>query len=1087
MNRSKQPILAGMLIFLLLGMVGLYFVFRSDPGKGREVRSNGTSVDVSDADSRPSGQGNPRGGNQAETETPRPEVAGQPEVVAPKRASIAGRISGVVVDSEDEPIAASRVQLLAEKDASLNGPSATTDEKGSFAFEVNLEEGVEHFVASISEDYAIAASGVFSLSAAKPAVDNIKLKLFRPARVYGVVLSGDDQTPLADAAIEFSAPRMSPQEDRIARLLGRLKPVKSDEQGRYDVTLIPPGNYTVKAVKQGWISNEFNPLTRDSQTTELAEYAQVELLPFILIQAGIVEGRVIRKGDKQPVAGASVELTTALGGSFGSTVTDTEGKYRFENAPPSAIGNRRRGQGMPGGPGGQGGPGGIEVRALAENYAVASVGVAPVAGEVVKARDIELEDGCTVKGRVIDIKGQGIAGARVYYNNNDFVQGGEMVVGLALPPRAVSTTTESDGSFLLKHIPPSNDRRPSRIICASAIGYCNGETAAPMVPGQVAEVVITLAPGGIIAGKVTDEFGEPVAGVPIAAYEAGGPRELNFIMNSFFGEELPDRGSNSIVPPSVRSAEDGSYRLEGLKAKKYFVVANSRNHEKHISKEIEVKAGETVEYNMVLVNGGTVYGRVFDAQEKGVPGVAVTVAKIGEDGIAVRTTYTDRNGAYEISGLAEGTYTVRRFDGDLSSFAIPNPATSVPIKRGERTRFDIYDQRPGTARIYGRVRVDGQPYKEKGLVLYGQGRRGTAVNQTTTDDQGSYEFRSVPLGSYQIAQKTEGVPFPLPNLVRRTVRVDKAGDLEVNIDFVTVTISGTVTLDGGGIPEGTVRVWINPVNAQNDDGEETEPKDGQISPIEEIVGTRAECDKKTGAFEIKGLSPGAYKITVRSDRYGMLIKPYVNAQASITGLQLVLPRENATLKGTVKGIDGAKPTFPNTLLAVVTIEDSKGKQITLGENGVANLFDKKEFEIKNLPPGTYNVILSITNYAPCRVHGVSFKAGETTPVEFNVIASGNAKIIVQNKDLNLDEAYQLTYEIKDSTGALYKKPFTFLDFFNPDGSMAQNPDENSFIIKDLPQDSYTITFKHPDYEDATASFVVITGQTVDVPVTFRKK
>lgn len=271
MNRSKQPILAGMLIFLLLGMVGLYFVFRNDPGKGREARGNGTSLDVSDGDNRKSGDGDSRDGKEAAKEGPKPDAAKQPEVVAPKRASIAGRISGIVVDSEDDPIASSRVQLLAEKDASLNGPSATTDEKGAFTFEVSIEEGVEHFVASISEDYAIAASGVFALSAAKPAVENVKLKLFRPARVYGVVLAGDDQSPLPGAAIEFSAPRMSPQEDRIARLLGRFKPVKSDEQGRYDVTLIPPGNYTVKAVKQGWISNEFNPLTRDSQTTELAE------------------------------------------------------------------------------------------------------------------------------------------------------------------------------------------------------------------------------------------------------------------------------------------------------------------------------------------------------------------------------------------------------------------------------------------------------------------------------------------------------------------------------------------------------------------------------------------------------------------------------------------------------------------------------------------------------------------------------------------------------------------------------------------------------------------------------------------------
>ena len=278
------------------------------------------------------------------------------------------------------------------------------------------------------------------------------------------------------------------------------------------------------------------------------------------------------------------------------------------------------------------------------------------------------------------------------------------------------------------------------------------------------------------------------------------------------------------------------------------------------------------------------------------------------------------------------------------------------------------------------------------------------------------------------------------------------------------------------------------VNAQNEDGTPAET-DQQLSPIEEIVATRADCDPKTGNFEIKGLSPGAYKLTVRSDKYGMLTKPYLNVQANVAGLSLVLPRDGATLHGIAKGLENAKSGGfpPNTILGVVTLEDPKGGQLTLGENGVVNLFEKKEFDIKNLPPGTYNVVLSLTNYAPTRINNVVFETGRVTNVEFNVISSGSAKIIVTNADLNIDEAYQLTYEIKDSKGATYKKPFTFLDFFNPDGSMAQSATENAFTIKDLPQDTYTIYFKHPDYEDAQATFTVITGQTVDVPVTLKKK
>lgn len=1087
MQRSRLPVIAGSFILLLIGLFGLFLVLQSGRS-GRESRDN--RIAETDSTDKP----RPRQGTaQRPDTTPSGGPAETtPEPTLPKAAPVAGKVSGVVINSDDEPMSGVSVVLLPEAENSISGPAATTNEKGEFSYELTLDSGRQYFVACLRDDYALAATEAFSVTAEKPEVSGLKLKLFHPARVHGVVLSGDDNKPLEGAAIVLSAPRMSAREDRLARLLGRFKPVSSDVNGKFEIGLIPPGNYTIKAVKKGWVSNEFNPLTRDSQTVELGEFANVELLPFILIQAGIVEGRVLKKSDKAPIAGARVELTTLLGGSFGTTTTDLEGKYRFENAPPSIMGRAMRNQ--PAAATGQGpaGMGGIEVRALAEDYAIASVSVTPEAGKTVQAPDLLLEDGCVVKGRVVDEKGNGIAGASVYFNNNQFLQGGEMVVGLALPPRAIATTSEADGSFTLKYIPPSGERNRARIICASAKGFSNGETPVQLSPGVPAEnVVITLMPAGSIAGRVTDESGEPVSGVAIAAYEGDGPQQLGQIMNAFFGEELPDRGSNSIVPPSIFSKEDGSYRIDGLKPKKYVVLANSRQYEKHVSKAMEVKAGATIEYNIVLVAGGVIYGRVFDSQEKPVSGAAVTAALqlLGSDNadILVRTAYSDSNGAYEISGLKAGTYTVKRFDTDFTSFFIPNPASSVVVKRGERTRFDLYDQRPGTARIYGRVRVDGQPYSNKGLVMYGQGRRGTAVNQTTTDDQGNYEFRSVPLGTYQIAQKLEGIPLPFPNLVRKTIRVDKAQDIEFNIDYVTVSITGTVSLEGGGVPEGTVRVWVNPVNAQNEDGSPAE-SDQQLSPIEEIVATRADCDPKTGAFEIKGLSPGAYKLTVRSDKYGMLTKPYLNVQANVAGLSMVLPRDGATLRGLAKGLENAKSSFPpNTILGVITLEDPKGGQLTLGENGIVNLFEKKDFEIKNLPPGTYNVILSITNYAPTRVNNVSFEAGRATQVEFNVIASGNAKIIVTNSDLNIDEAYQLTYEIKDSQGQTYKKPFTFLDFFNPDGSLAQNQNENAFTIKDLPQDTYTIHFKHPDYEDVSATFTVITGQTVNVPVTFKKK
>ncbi|MCZ7605432.1 MAG: carboxypeptidase-like regulatory domain-containing protein [Planctomycetota bacterium] len=121
---------------------------------------------------------------------------------------------------------------------------------------------------------------------------------------------------------------------RLGRLLGRVQPIRSAADGSFAIERVAPGKYLVRAAKQGWMANDFNPVTRAVQEMVLDEYANFELLPFILVQAGIVEGRVLRKSDKSPIAGAGVELSTVLGGSLDSVVTDAEGKYRFENVPP---------------------------------------------------------------------------------------------------------------------------------------------------------------------------------------------------------------------------------------------------------------------------------------------------------------------------------------------------------------------------------------------------------------------------------------------------------------------------------------------------------------------------------------------------------------------------------------------------------------------------------------------------------------------------------------------------------------------------------------------------------------------------------
>jgi hypothetical protein len=317
-----------------------------------------------------------------------------------------------------------------------------------------------------------------------------------------------------------------------------------------------------------------------------------------------------------------------------------------------------------------------------------------------------------------------------------------------------------------------------------------------------------------------------------------------------------------------------------------------------------------------------------------------------------------------------------------------------------------------------------------------------------------------------------------PSLIRVRVRADKPGDHEVNIDFVSVTLRGRVELEGGGVPPAGVRVFASPVSPEGEDrGNETE----RVNDLEMLVVEQTTTNDK-GEFSIENLSPGFYRLTARGDS-GMVTRPYFNARASVTGIVLQLPLKAATLRGIVKGLDDAKPNTPLGMLAALSMEDDKGRPVSLGRFAdVINLGQEKSFTVPGIAEGVFTVTLSITGYTPVTHAGVRFIAGETTTLDFAFASSGSAKLIISNTDITVSSAYELQFDIVNSRNEVFKKRFTFLDFFNQEAT----GDQNAFVMKDFPPESYRITMKLPGYKDVVRSFVIVAGQTTDVPVTFEK-
>lgn len=134
------------------------------------------------------------------------------------------------------------------------------------------------------------------------------------------------------------------------------------------------------------------------------------------------------------------------------------------------------------------------------------------------------------------------------------------------------TSTDNNGNFEIKDLPAGRFS-----VSASKGGFVIGQfgqrrpgqpgTPIDLGDGQMAEKVnFVLSRGGVIAGKVVDDGGEPVSGTQVSAMRfqfMGGSRRL-----------VPGGGEGF----TDRTDDQGGFRLYGLPPGEYYVSASNRNN-----------------------------------------------------------------------------------------------------------------------------------------------------------------------------------------------------------------------------------------------------------------------------------------------------------------------------------------------------------------------------------------------------------------------------------------------------------------------------------------------------------------------------
>lgn len=266
-------------------------------------------------------------------------------------------------------------------------------------------------------------------------------------------------------------------------------------------------------------------------------------------------------------------------------------------------------------------------------------------------------------------------------------------LGSWLPASAASyhAVTDASGRFHFEAIPPGEYRlreeRPGYLqtsLGASRAGS-PGTILRLKAGDRVSDLPLKLTRASIIAGKITDELGQPVEAL-VNAYR---PAWINGHREYF----VSGQGSTD---------QAGEFRITGLAAGRYYLYVSSGNNafldeqgkpEKRLlsvfypnarglseASPVEVLAGENmtgINFRLHAVETFHVRGRLSTPLKSDLP-VSVIAVHDGLDRRAfdLDETEVDKNGSFQIGGLPRGAYTIEV----VSERKSPYSAGSLPIE-----------------------------------------------------------------------------------------------------------------------------------------------------------------------------------------------------------------------------------------------------------------------------------------------------------------------------------------------------------------------------------------------------------------------
>ena len=706
-------------------------------------------------------------------------------------------------------------------------------------------------------------------------------------------------------------------------------------------------------------------------------------------------------------------------------------------------------------------------------------------GKRTKPITLILREGGSLAGEVVSSNNKGIPGVRLFPVKRD---------NLKLAPheqRLLATTTDSTGRFVF---PVLQSRSWQFYLVAE--GHAPKYSEAINIGENAA--VIQMAPGAVCEGRLTDVgSGEALHGVGVVAQpiEAVALQEkvLTDLQGNFRFDTLAPGKYILRLDDEVLVLKDGTIPVNLDVGEKAFV-------------KLEACPGGTIEGS--ISNSAT---------KTGLPHIAVLARPKENKVIkSSKRVVSDQQGVYRITGLEFGAYLLRSGTGPVQSPTIEIQLTPQSPVHREDMQLDVGRQIQGKVVYQMDTPAEGvQVLCGGGSSRFGTTSNsdgsfvfsGIPVHERVILSASDGQLQSLPLhvnelSDAELQSLTLELTIPTDRMVTGIVIGETGTPIAVRLNATVDQGSTIVTFQTGedglfvlqGLPggevsisgsrEGSTLVHLANVDMKSEKevrglklefpGLELGVISGRVATLDDepvvalVSASTAELGSQTGeypsapqvartspqgAFEISGLRPGNYKLTVRSPGYSDQVMKNVPTGTKDLFFQLA---SGPTISGKVQ--DLSHRPIDKFEIAVTLLENAKSGSL--------------KYSAFKSPEGHFDVPVE-TDYYYLWVRAKGYSPAEFLVGEVTKAATSRASFTLDRM------GSQLKGSVQNAAGEAVSKAVIHLGSLHSP-AISHSDGEGQFSLEDLLPGTQELSIFHPKHGSASAIVELVEGVTTEV-------